>query len=156
MEIVMRTTAPLTAGARAGADRASEILELQELVPRVPAAQHVVRHAVALARASRPDERGRAGSSCGSTSRSAPGPRASQALVLGAKARAVLRGRYAAEIEDVRALLARPVLRHRLVSNFRAEAEGDARGRSDRSRARARPGDGGVAPRLTRAHASAR
>jgi MoxR-like ATPase len=51
------------------------------------------------------------------------GPRASQALVLGAKARAVLDGRFAAEIDDVRALAA-PTLRHRLVPSFRAEAEG--------------------------------
>jgi MoxR-like ATPase len=51
------------------------------------------------------------------------GPRASQALILAAKARAVLDGRYAAEVDDVRALLA-PILRHRLVMSFRAEAEG--------------------------------
>ena len=50
------------------------------------------------------------------------GPRASQALILGAKARAVLDGRFAAEIEDVRSL-AQPVLRHRIVASFRAEAE---------------------------------
>ena len=51
------------------------------------------------------------------------GPRASQYLVLGAKARAVLHGRYHAECEDVRAVVA-PVLRHRIVTNFNAEAEG--------------------------------
>ena len=51
------------------------------------------------------------------------GPRASQYLVLAAKARAVLHGRFAAEKEDVRAL-AKPVLRHRLLANFTAEAEG--------------------------------
>ena len=51
------------------------------------------------------------------------GPRASQALILGAKARAVLDGRYAAEVEDVRALTA-PIMRHRIVLNFRGEAEG--------------------------------
>ena len=53
------------------------------------------------------------------------GPRASQALILGAKARAVLNGRYAAEVEDVRALVA-PIMRHRIVMNFRGEAEGVA------------------------------
>ncbi len=51
------------------------------------------------------------------------GPRASQYLVLGAKARAVLHGRMAASVEDVRAL-ARPVLVHRVLTNFRAESEG--------------------------------
>jgi MoxR-like ATPase len=51
------------------------------------------------------------------------GPRASQYLVVGAKARAVLAGRFAATVEDVRAL-ARPVLRHRVLPNFTAESEG--------------------------------
>ncbi|AKU93086.1 AAA family ATPase [Vulgatibacter incomptus] len=99
-----------------------EILALQELVLRVPVAEDTVRYAVSLVRKSRP------------SSEDAPdyvrnylswgaGPRASQYLVLAAKARAVLHGRYAAEREDVRAL-ARPVLRHRLLANFTAEAEG--------------------------------
>jgi MoxR-like ATPase len=98
------------------------ILELQEVVLRVPAAPHVVAHAVALCRASRP------------TGEGAPelikkyvawgaGPRASQYLVLAAKARAILNGRYAASIEDVRAL-AGPVLVHRVLPNFHAEADG--------------------------------
>jgi MoxR-like ATPase len=51
------------------------------------------------------------------------GPRASQYLILGAKARAILGGRHTPDIDDVRAV-ARPVLRHRLVTNFSAEAEG--------------------------------
>jgi MoxR-like ATPase len=100
---------------------AKEILDLQKLVRRVPAADHVVRYAVRLARATR----GRDGSpefikqwvSWGA------GPRASQFLVLGAKTRAVLMGRYAPGIEDVKAV-APAVLRHRIVSNFTAEAEG--------------------------------
>jgi MoxR-like ATPase len=98
------------------------ILELQDLVLRVPAAPHVVAHAVALCRATRPGEA------------TAPelikkyvswgaGPRASQYLVLAAKARAILNGRYAASIEDVRALAA-PVLVHRVLLNFHAEADG--------------------------------
>ena len=98
------------------------IMQLQELVLRVPAAPHVVAHAVALCRASRPADA------------SAPelvkkyvawgaGPRASQYLVLAAKARAILAGRYAASIEDVRAL-ATPVLVHRVLPNFHAEADG--------------------------------
>ncbi len=98
------------------------IVELQDLVLRVPVADHVVRHAVALCRASRPSEA------------TAPdfikkyvawgaGPRASQYLILAAKARAILNGRYAAAIDDVRAL-ARPVLIHRVLPNFHAEADG--------------------------------
>jgi MoxR-like ATPase len=121
LEIVRRTTAPEQPGPRAVLTR-PEILWLQDLVRRVPVAPHVIEYAVKLARASRPEDP------------SAPeivrhyvafgaGPRASQALILGAKARAVLEGRYAAEVEDVRALIA-PIMRHRLVMNFRGEAEG--------------------------------
>jgi len=98
------------------------ILELQELVLRVPAADHVVRHAVNLVRASRP---GAATAPDFVTEYLAwgAGPRASQYLILAAKARAILEGRYAASVEDVRAL-ARPTLKHRLVTNFHAEAAG--------------------------------
>jgi len=100
---------------------AEDILALQRLVRRVPVTDHVVRYAVRLARATR----GREDSpefvkqwvSWGA------GPRASQFLVLGAKTRAVLRGRFAPGIEDVQAVAA-SVLRHRIVTNFTAEAEG--------------------------------
>jgi MoxR-like ATPase len=97
------------------------ILELQELVLRVPVADHVVKYAVALARATRPaaDAPGfvRDYVSWGA------GPRASQYLVLAGKARAILDGRFAVSSDDVRAL-ARPALQHRLIVNYRAEAEG--------------------------------
>jgi MoxR-like ATPase len=97
------------------------ILALQAVVPRVPVADHVLRHAVALCRATRPTpeapEAIRKYVSWGA------GPRASQHLVLAAKARAVLDGRFAASLEDVR-YLARPVLIHRIVRSFRAEADG--------------------------------
>jgi MoxR-like ATPase len=85
-------------------------------------APHVIEHAVALVRASRPSD-GRADSDVKTFVAFGAGPRASQALILAAKARAVLEGRFAAELEDVRAL-ALPILRHRLVMSFRAEAEG--------------------------------
>lgn len=99
-----------------------EILEMQELVLRVPAAEDTVRYAVSLARRTRPKEDDapefvRKYVSWGA------GPRASQNLILAAKARAVLHGRFAAEREDVRAL-AKAVLRHRIQVNFSAEAEG--------------------------------
>ena len=97
------------------------IIELQKLVRRVPVTDHVVRYAVRLARATRGGDGApefvRQWVSWGA------GPRASQYLVLGAKTRAVLHGRFAPGIEDVRAV-APSVLRHRVVTNFTAEAEG--------------------------------
>jgi len=98
------------------------ILELQDLVLRVPVAPHVVSHAVAICRATRPSEPGAPEEVRRYVSFGA-GPRASQYLVLAAKARAILAGRYAVSIEDVRAL-AMPVLVHRVLPNFHAEADG--------------------------------
>ena len=102
-----------------------QIRALQELVLRVPCADHVITHAVELVRRSRPPAKGQKAdsSTVGQFVSWGAGPRASQALVLGAKARAALDGRPAATIEDVRAL-AEPVLRHRVLTNFHAEAEG--------------------------------
>jgi MoxR-like ATPase len=98
-----------------------QIRSLQELVLRVPAAEHVIRHAVELVRRTRPDAA--AGKHVKDHVSWGAGPRASQALILAAKARAALQGRPAASVEDVRAL-AEPVLRHRVLTNFHAEAEG--------------------------------
>jgi MoxR-like ATPase len=100
---------------------ADDILSLQKLIRRVPVAEHVVRYAVRLARATRggPD----APALVSQWVSWGAGPRASQYLVLGAKTRAVLLGRYAPGIEDVQAV-APSVLRHRIVTNFTAEAEG--------------------------------
>ena len=99
----------------------TRIVELQDLVVRVPVAEHVLAHAVAICRATRPGpeatEMVRKYVAWGA------GPRASQHLVLAAKARAVLDGRYAVAIDDVRKLAA-PVLVHRVVRNFHAEADG--------------------------------
>ncbi len=104
------------------------IVELQALVRRVPAPENVVRHAVALVRATRPESAGEHLS--GQVAEQVKefisfgaGPRASQYLVLGAKARAAIRGRPVAEVQDVRAV-ALPVLSHRVVTNFHAEAQG--------------------------------
>lgn len=120
IEIVRRTTAPETAPPTPVLTR-EQILAMQELVPRVPVADHVIEHAVAIARASRPGLD--APDTVSRFVAFGAGPRASQALILGAKARAVLSGRFAAEVDDVRALSV-PVLRHRIVPSFRAEAEG--------------------------------
>jgi MoxR-like ATPase len=96
------------------------ILHLQELVRRVPAADHVVKYAVALARATRP---GGEHDFIKEYVAWGAGPRASQYLVLAGKARAILDGRFAVSVDDV-AALARPTLQHRLILNYRAEAEG--------------------------------
>ena len=103
---------------------AQDILAMQQLVRRVPVSEHVVRYAVRLARATRvgPGVSGAPDFVTQWVSWGA-GPRASQYLVLGAKTRAVLRGRFAPGIEDVQAV-ALSVLRHRIVTNFTAEAEG--------------------------------
>ena len=97
------------------------ILELQHLVRRIPVAEHVVRYAVRLARASRPSPQSdsfvRDWVSWGA------GPRAAQYLVLGAKARAALAGRPTPAADDVKAV-APAVLRHRIIPNFNAEADG--------------------------------
>jgi MoxR-like ATPase len=99
-----------------------KIRDLQDLVLRVPTADHVVKYAVDLVRATRPNEPGAPDFVKDNVSWGA-GPRASQYLVLGAKSRAILDGRMAASVEDVRAL-ARNVLAHRVLTNFRAESEG--------------------------------
>ncbi len=99
-----------------------KIRDLQDLVLRVPAADHVVQYAVELVRATRPNEPGASDLVRENVSWGA-GPRASQYLVLGAKSRAILDGRMAASVEDVRTL-AKNVLVHRVITNFRAESEG--------------------------------
>ena len=100
----------------------SRILDLQNMVRRVPISEHVARFAVRLVRASRPTEPDALDFVKNWVAWGA-GPRASQYLVLGGKARAILHGRYAVTCDDVRAL-AEPVLKHRIIVNFRAEAEG--------------------------------
>ncbi|MDZ7372702.1 MAG: MoxR family ATPase [candidate division KSB1 bacterium] len=101
---------------------AEDILMLQSFVRRVPVADKVVQYAVRLVRMTRPHSDG-VPDFINEWVRWGAGPRASQYLVLGAKARSVLDGRATPDIEDVRAV-AVPVLRHRLVTTFHAEAEG--------------------------------
>ncbi|MBN1853750.1 MAG: MoxR family ATPase, partial [Pirellulales bacterium] len=99
-----------------------DILMIQQLVRQIPITNHIVDYAVDLARATRPNEP------------DAPqfvtqwlawgaGPRAAQYMILGAKARALIHGRFSVHAKDVRAL-AHPVLRHRIFTNFNADAEG--------------------------------
>ena len=121
LEVVRRTTADVSATVTPTLT-GEEILALQKIVRRVPVAEHVARYAMRLARLTRPRQEGALDFIREFVSWGA-GPRASQYLVLGAKARAVLQGRFYASREDVRAV-ARPVLRHRILTNFNAEAEG--------------------------------
>jgi len=101
---------------------AEEILHFQELVRRVPVPDNVLEYAVGLVHKTRPG----AGNSVEETKQYiayGAGPRASQYLVLGAKCHALINGKYSPDIEDVQAM-ALPVLRHRVVRNYKAEAEG--------------------------------
>jgi len=121
LEIVRRTTGTHQPEIAAVLTR-DQVLRIQQLVRAVPVADHVLRHAVALVRATRPDD-----ALCPSALRPlfayGGSPRASQCLVLAAKARAVLRGRTTVATDDVRAL-AVATIAHRVVPSFRAEAEG--------------------------------
>jgi MoxR-like ATPase len=101
---------------------ASEILEIQRLVREVPVSDNVVAYAVRLVSATRPGSPA-APPFVGEGVKWGAGSRASQALILAGKARALLEGRYNVACEDVRAL-ALPILRHRVITNFHADAEG--------------------------------
>jgi len=101
---------------------AEEIVALQQIIRRVPVADHVVRYALQLVRKTRREKPDAPDLVRNYVSWGA-GPRASQYLILGAKARAVLHGRHHAGCDDVQAI-ALPVLRHRILTNFNAESEG--------------------------------
>ena len=121
VEIMKRTTVPQAQDVRpvlAG----EEIIRLQDIVRKVPVTDEVIRYVLRLTRATRV------------TKEEAPkylqdwlawgaGPRASQFLILGGKARAILNGRNHVSVEDIQSV-AYPVLRHRILTNFSAEAEG--------------------------------
>ena len=98
------------------------IQEIQHTIRRVPVADHVIQYAMKLVRATRVHEGGVPDFVRDYVSWGA-GPRACQYLILGGKCRAVLHGRYHVSTDDIQAV-AKPVLRHRLVTNFNADAEG--------------------------------
>lgn len=118
---VVRTTTVGAAPELTHIMNSEEIIAAQDLVRRVPVADNVIEYAVKLVRSTRP------GSDAAEIVKKfisyGAGPRASQYLILGAKSRAALAGRYTPSIEDVNAV-ATSVLRHRIVTNFTAEAEG--------------------------------
>jgi MoxR-like ATPase len=99
-----------------------EILAFQDLVRRVPVPDNVLEYAVGLVQKTRPGKTGAAPMAAQYLAYGA-GPRASQYLILGAKCHALINGKYSPDIEDVRAM-ALPVLRHRILRNYKAEAEG--------------------------------
>ena len=121
LEIVKRTTIESLPQTNAVID-SETVKKLQSLVRRIPIADHIARRALRLARATRND-----GSNSSKMAQEyiqwGAGPRASQFLVLAAKARAAIHGRVVVEWEDIEAL-ALPILRHRIKLNFRAAAEG--------------------------------
>jgi len=120
MEVVRRTTA-LQSHKFEHAVTGRDIVAFQELVRKVPVSEAVLRYAVDLTRMSRPNENGapefvKKWVSYGAS------VRAAQYLVLGAKARALMKGQYHVSFDDIRAL-AHPVMRHRILTNFHAESE---------------------------------
>ena len=101
---------------------ASEILEVQHLVRRIPVPDNVVEYAVKLVNSTRPNQPD-ASDFVKQFIDWGAGPRASQNLVLGAKANAAVNGKFSPDIEDVQAV-AMEILRHRIIKNYKAEAEG--------------------------------
>ena len=116
VSIVRQTTIDSTAQVRQILS-ADEILAFQQAIRRMPVPDNVVEYAVRLVGATRPAEGGHRYISWGA------GPRASQYLVMGAKTHAAMQGKYSPDMEDVNAV-AVEVLRHRIVRNYYAEAEG--------------------------------
>ena len=117
--ILVETTGTTAQGVEAVLD-AARLQEIQGLVRQMPLGESVVEAILSLVRSARPD------SASGDAARLiawGPGPRASQALALTARARALLEGRFAPSVDDV-AALAEPVLQHRMALNFAARAEG--------------------------------
>ncbi|HRJ77232.1 MAG TPA: MoxR family ATPase [Planctomycetota bacterium] len=120
--MVMKMTTATYKGAVERVLDGATIMRLQELVRKVPISEHVIKYAMQFSRLTRLNNP-QAPDFIKQYLAWGAGPRASQFLILGAKARAVLQGRYYASGEDIRAV-AHPVLRHRIIPNFSAEAEG--------------------------------
>jgi MoxR-like ATPase len=121
VQIVMQTTSIGRPSPKKVMDGAA-ILRYQDLVRRVPVSPFVVSYAVALSQRSRP-KNPEAPQFVKDYVEWGAGPRASQYLILGAKARTMLQGRYAVSLEDIQTL-ASSVLRHRIIPNFKAQGEG--------------------------------
>ena len=122
LEIVRRTTTQVETSVEPVLS-AQEVLEVQRVVREVPVADHVIRYALRLVRGTRIREVSRRYDFVDRYIAWGAGPRASQYLILASKARAILNGRSHVEPEDIKSV-AHPVLRHRLITNFNAEADG--------------------------------
>lgn len=120
-QIVKQTTVPQDVEQERTLN-ARDVIALQDIVRRVPCADHVIRYATRLTRSTRVDK-GDVPKFIQDYVSWGAGPRASQNLVLAGKARALLKGRYYVSAEDIKAA-AHPVLRHRVLTNFNAEADG--------------------------------
>lgn len=121
IEIIKRTTSTIENNLKKTVN-AEKIIMFQELVRRVPVADNVIQHAVKIVRKTRPESKV-TDENIGNLISWGAGPRASQYLILAAKTYAIFDGRFSPEIADVnRALI--PVLRHRIIPSFNAEAEG--------------------------------
>ena len=101
---------------------AEQVLQFQELVPRVPVSEHVARYAVEIVQNTRPQQKNSVPDFVKEWVNWGAGPRASQYLILGAKAKALMDNRVAATIDDIKSV-SRQVLEHRIILNFKAEAE---------------------------------
>lgn len=119
---VVRTTTTLATAEIASAMTKAELLSFQDFVRQIPVANNVIAYAVRLSAATRPNRNG-VPDFVNNYIAYGAGPRASQYLVLGAKALAAMDGRLTPMIRDVQAM-ALPVLRHRIIANFNAEADG--------------------------------
>lgn len=119
---IVRNTTGATQVSLEKALSGEDILHFQELIRRVPVPDNVVEYAVELVQKTRPAN-AQAPAVAKQYIAYGAGPRASQYLILGAKCHALLHGKYSPDMEDVRAM-ALPVLRHRVVRNYKAEAEG--------------------------------
>jgi len=125
MEILRRTTTRREANV-GSVMSAEQVEQVQQLIRDVPVAEHVMQYVVRLVRATRTPDRGEIDDRPGFCSRYlawGAGPRASQYLILAGKARAIMHGRTHVTAEDIQHIV-HPVLRHRLITNFNAEADG--------------------------------
>ena len=121
IEIVRTTTSELEVNVEKILS-AEDIIYYQELIRKVPVNDNVLKYAVNLASITRPGKE-KAHELASKYINWGAGPRASQFLIIGAKAHSVFNGKFSPDIEDIRAI-AYPVLRHRLIKNYKAEAEG--------------------------------
>lgn len=121
VDVVKSTTGSETKKVEKTLDEAS-LIRFQELIRKVPVSDNVVEYAVRLVSKTRPNTPG-ATSLINEFLAYGAGPRASQYLIMGAKGHALMHGKFSPDIEDVQAV-AEPILRHRIVRNYKAEAEG--------------------------------